>query len=135
MEVTDPRRHLLKGSTPVFVSEHNNLAGGCEPSCILVQYVLHDAIKLLLCSIQQSAALALGRMANYSDDLAEAVVSSEVLPQLVRFQQSFAIQLQSINLWGMCQFTRMPFPPSFSYLGTVPQQGSPCLDEIVWGLS
>jgi hypothetical protein len=34
-------------------------------------------------SIQQSAALALGRLANYSDELAEAVVSNEILPQLV----------------------------------------------------
>merc|ERR1712100_875121 len=31
----------------------------------------------------QSAALALGRLANYSDDLAEAVVGNEILPQLV----------------------------------------------------
>ena len=31
-------------------------------------------------SIQQSAALALGRLANYSDELAEAVVSNEILP-------------------------------------------------------
>merc|ERR1719223_2523550 len=34
-------------------------------------------------SIQQSAALALGRLANYSEDLAEAVVGNEILPQLV----------------------------------------------------
>merc|ERR1711966_160301 len=34
-------------------------------------------------SIQQSAALALGRLANYNEELAEAVVSNEVLPQLV----------------------------------------------------
>lgn len=34
-------------------------------------------------SIQQSAALALGRLANYSDELAEAVVGNEILPQLV----------------------------------------------------
>jgi 3-methyladenine DNA glycosylase AlkD len=34
-------------------------------------------------SIQQSAALALGRLANYSDDLAEAIVQNEILPQLV----------------------------------------------------
>ena len=34
-------------------------------------------------SIQQSSALALGRLANYNDELAEAVVSNEVLPQLV----------------------------------------------------
>lgn len=34
-------------------------------------------------SIQQSAALALGRLASYNDELAEAVVSGEILPQLV----------------------------------------------------
>ncbi|GBG87406.1 hypothetical protein CBR_g45463 [Chara braunii] len=34
-------------------------------------------------SIQQSAAIALGRLANYNDDLAEAVVNNEILPQLV----------------------------------------------------
>ncbi|EWS75980.1 sperm-associated antigen 6 (macronuclear) [Tetrahymena thermophila SB210] len=34
-------------------------------------------------SIQQSAALALGRLANYSEDLAEAVVSADILNQLV----------------------------------------------------
>lgn len=34
-------------------------------------------------SIQQSAALALGRLANYSDELAEALVQNEILPQLV----------------------------------------------------
>lgn len=34
-------------------------------------------------TIQQTAALALGRLANYNDDLAEAVVKENVLPQLV----------------------------------------------------
>merc|ERR1711959_332154 len=34
-------------------------------------------------SIQQSAALALGRLANHNEELAEAVVSSQILPQLV----------------------------------------------------
>eukprot|EP00750_Incisomonas_marina_P008660 INCI15576.1.p1 GENE.INCI15576.1~~INCI15576.1.p1 ORF type:complete len:508 (-),score=108.71 INCI15576.1:1555-3078(-) len=34
-------------------------------------------------SIQQSAAMALGRLANHSDDLAEDVVANEILPQLV----------------------------------------------------
>jgi hypothetical protein len=34
-------------------------------------------------SIQQTSALALGRLANYSEALAEAVVTKEVLPQLV----------------------------------------------------
>ena len=50
--------------------------------CLLADNLLkHPA--LLRCSIQQSAALALGRLANYSDDLAEAVVQNEILPQLV----------------------------------------------------
>ena len=34
-------------------------------------------------SIQQSAALALGRLANYSEDLAEAHLCNEIHPQLV----------------------------------------------------
>ena len=34
-------------------------------------------------SIQQSSALALGRLANHNDELAEAVVSGDILPQLV----------------------------------------------------
>jgi hypothetical protein len=34
-------------------------------------------------SIQNSAALALGRIANHSPELAEAVVVNEMLPQLV----------------------------------------------------
>ena len=34
-------------------------------------------------TIQQTAALALGRLANYNDDLAEAVVRGDILPQLV----------------------------------------------------
>lgn len=34
-------------------------------------------------SVQQSAAQALGRLANYSDELAEAIVTNEILPQLV----------------------------------------------------
>ena len=34
-------------------------------------------------SIQQSAALALGRLASYSDDLAEQIVRLDILTQLV----------------------------------------------------
>lgn len=34
-------------------------------------------------TIQQTAALALGRLANYNDQLAEAVVKGDILPQLV----------------------------------------------------
>jgi hypothetical protein len=44
-------------------------------------------------SIQQSAALALGRLANYSDELAEAVVSGEILPQLV-----YSLSEQNVRL-------------------------------------
>lgn len=34
-------------------------------------------------TVQQTAALALGRLANYNDSLAEAVVKGDILPQLV----------------------------------------------------
>lgn len=34
-------------------------------------------------TIQQTAALALGRLANHSDELAAAVVTDDILPQLV----------------------------------------------------
>ncbi len=34
-------------------------------------------------TIQQTAALALGRLANYNDSLAEAIVKGDILPQLV----------------------------------------------------
>ena len=46
-------------------------------------------------SIQQTAALALGRLANYNEALAEAVVANDVLPQLV---QSLSDQNVSSNL-------------------------------------
>lgn len=49
------------------------------------------AMYLVLYSIQQSAALALGRLANYSDDLAEAVVQNEILPQLVSVPQDLLL--------------------------------------------
>ncbi len=56
-------------------------------SSLLIQSGVMALLRPLLLdnvpSIQQSAALALGRLANYSDELAEAVVSNEILPQLV----------------------------------------------------
>jgi hypothetical protein len=55
-------------------------------------------------SIQQSAALALGRLANYSDELAEAVVSNEILPQLV-----YSLSEQNVSI---CQL-------SFIYLNFI----------------
>ncbi|XP_042570187.1 sperm-associated antigen 6 isoform X1 [Cyprinus carpio] len=45
----------------------------------LLRPLLLDAVP----TIQQTAALALGRLANYNDDLAEAVVKGDILPQLV----------------------------------------------------
>lgn len=53
---------------------------------ILSLHVLPSAVSapsVQVPSIQQTAALALGRLANYSDDLAEAVVANDILPQLV----------------------------------------------------
>jgi len=48
-------------------------------SLALLRPLLIDTVP----SIQQSAALALGRLANYSEAVAEAVCASEILPQLV----------------------------------------------------
>lgn len=50
-------------------------------------------------SIQQSAALALGRLANYSDELAEAVVSNEILPQLV-----YSLSEQNVSILSVIKF-------------------------------
>merc|ERR1712224_848344 len=48
-----------------------------------VMQLLRPLLLDTVASIQQSAALALGRLANYSEELAEAVVLHEILPQLV----------------------------------------------------
>lgn len=44
-------------------------------------------------SIQQTAALALGRLADHSDDLAEAVVKEDILPQLVHSLASHNVSI------------------------------------------
>lgn len=66
-------------------------------------------------TIQQTAALALGRLANYNDDLAEAVVKGDILPQLVYslaeqnvrlFQKLlflFSLDLKNCELWHSCK--------------------------------
>ncbi|KAJ3320673.1 Sperm-associated antigen 6 [Boothiomyces sp. JEL0866] len=46
---------------------------------LLLRPLLLDTVP----AIQQAAALALGRLANYNEELAEAVVESDILPQLV----------------------------------------------------
>ena len=45
-------------------------------------------------TIQQTAALALGRLANYNDNLAEAVVKGDILPQLV-----YSLSEQNVNIF------------------------------------
>jgi hypothetical protein len=45
-------------------------------------------------AIQQAAALALGRLANYHEELAQAVVDSDILPQLV-----FSLSEQNVCLF------------------------------------
>lgn len=57
-------------------------------------------------TIQQTAALALGRLANYNDDLAEAIVKGDILPQLV-----YSLAEQNVRLFlsqtfqGWCSVT------------------------------
>eukprot|EP00794_Sanderia_malayensis_P003063 gene3063-3527_t len=48
-----------------------------------VMALLRPLLLDIVPTIQQTAALALGRLANYNDDLAEAVVKADILPQLV----------------------------------------------------
>lgn len=47
-------------------------------------------------AIQQTAALALGRLANYNEDLAEAVVKGDILPQLVYSLAEQNVMFQSL---------------------------------------
>ncbi len=62
----------------------------CEINIFLLCIVSLGVMQLLrpllldvVPTVQQTAALALGRLANYNDDLAEAVVKGDILPQLV----------------------------------------------------
>jgi hypothetical protein len=50
-------------------------------------------------SVQQSAAIALGRLANYNDELAAAVVSGDILPQLV-----YSLGEQNVCRFSSCLF-------------------------------
>lgn len=62
-------------------------------------------------SIQQSAALALGRLANYSDELAEAVVSNEILPQLV-----YSLSEQNVSYNFYSNFSVSTKKPQLTFL-------------------
>ena len=64
-------------------------------------------------TIQQTAALALGRLANYNDDLAEAVVKGDILPQLV-----YSLAEQNVRVLSFISFMVVlgmgtPSPPDF----------------------
>ena len=48
-----------------------------------VMQLLRPLLLDIVPTVQQTAAMALGRLANYNDDLAEAVVKGDILPQLV----------------------------------------------------
>lgn len=48
-----------------------------------VMSLLRPLLLDIVPTIQQTAALALGKLASYNDDLAEAVVKADILPQLV----------------------------------------------------
>uniref|UniRef100_A0A8C9KL17 Sperm-associated antigen 6 n=1 Tax=Panthera tigris altaica TaxID=74533 RepID=A0A8C9KL17_PANTA len=52
-------------------------------STFSVMSLLRPLLLDVVPTIQQTAALALGRLANYNGDLAEAVVKGDILPQLV----------------------------------------------------
>ena len=69
-----------------------------------VMSLLRPLLLDIVPTIQQTAALALGRLANYNDDLAEAVVKGDILPQLV-----YSLAEQNVSetwlVWGFfrCQ--------------------------------
>ena len=62
-----------------------------------VMQLLRPLLLDIVPTIQQTAALALGRLANYNDDLAEAVVKGDILPQLV-----YSLAEQNVNAVFVC---------------------------------
>lgn len=46
--------------------------------------LLRPLMRDVVPSIQQTAALALGRLAEHSDELAKAMVTEDILPELIR---------------------------------------------------
>ena len=62
-----------------------------------VMSLLRPLLLDIVPTIQQTAALALGRLANYNDDLAEAVVKGDILPQLV-----YSLAEQNVRFTDTC---------------------------------
>lgn len=85
------KQHLP--ARPIFQSIHLSMKLKLFSLNIGVMALLRPLLLDNVPSIQQSAALALGRLANYSDELAEAVVSNEILPQLV-----YSLSEQNVSL-------------------------------------
>lgn len=63
-----------------------------------VMSLLRPLLLDIVPTIQQTAALALGRLANYNDDLAEAVVKGDILPQLV-----YSLAEQNVRFYTFSQ--------------------------------
>lgn len=66
-------------------------------------------------SISQSAALALGRLANMNEELAESVVNNEILPQLV-----MSLNEQNVKNVPLSDSTRKPRPLCSELLPNTP---------------
>ena len=66
-------------------------------------------------SISQSAALALGRLANMNEELAESVVNNEILPQLV-----MSLNEQNVTMPLSSDSTRKQQPSSSEQLLSTP---------------
>lgn len=66
-------------------------------------------------SISQSAALALGRLANMNEELAESVVNNEILPQLV-----MSLNEQNVTMPPSSDSTRKQQPSSSEQLLSTP---------------
>ena len=66
-------------------------------------------------SISQSAALALGRLANMNEELAESVVNNEILPQLV-----MSLNEQNVTSLSLSASTRRQPHLSYGLLPSTP---------------
>ena len=66
-------------------------------------------------SISQSAALALGRLANMNEELAESVVNNEILPQLV-----MSLNEQNVTISPFSDSTRKQQPSSSGQSPNIP---------------
>ena len=66
-----------------------------------VMQLLRPLLLDIVPTVQQTAALALGKLANHNDDLAEAVVKGDILPQLVYSlaEQNVTTIMRGVTVW------------------------------------